>query len=108
MDLLGFGPCSLPNRRQIAALVGLAPINRDSGQFRGKRMIGGGRVQVRRLLYMPTLVAIQHNPQIKAYYDRLVARGKCKMVAVTAAMRKMLVILNSMAANQTTWNPNYA
>lgn len=105
--------CQLPelgclNRRQIAALVGLAPINRDSGQFRGKRMIGGGRVHVRRLLYMPTLVAIQHNPQIKAYYDRLVQRGKSKMVAVTAAMRKMLVILNSMAANETTWKPNYA
>ena len=105
--------CQLPelgclNRRQIAALVGLAPINRDSGQFRGKRMIGGGRVHVRQLLYMPTLVAIQHNPQIRAYYDRLVANGKCKMVAVAAAMRKMLVILNSMAANETNWSPNYA
>lgn len=105
--------CQLPelgclNRRQIAALVGLAPINRDSGQFRGKRMIGGGRVHVRHLLYMPTLVAIQHNPQIKAYYDRLVQKGKCKMVAVAAAMRKMLVILNSMAANETMWNQNYA
>jgi len=105
--------CQLPelgclNRRQIAALVGLAPINRDSGQFRGKRMIGGGRVHVKQLLYMPTLVAIQHNPQIKAYYERLVQRGKCKMVALTAAMRKMLVVLNSMAANETTWNPNYA
>ena len=96
------------NRRQIAALVGLAPINRDSGQFRGKRMIGGGRVHVRRLLYMPTLVAIQHNPQIKTYYERLLGKGKCKMVALTAAMRKMLVILNSMAANQTTWNRDYA
>lgn len=105
--------CQLPelgclNRRQIAALVGLAPINRDSGQFRGKRMIGGGRVHVRRLLYMPTLVAIQHNPQIKTYYERLLEKGKCKMVALTAAMRKMLVILNSMAANQTTWNRDYA
>ncbi|MBU1451567.1 MAG: IS110 family transposase [Proteobacteria bacterium] len=105
--------CQLPelgalNRRQIAALVGLAPINRDSGQFRGKRMIGGGRVHVRRLLYMPTLVAIQHNPQIKAHYDGLVDKGKRKMVAVTAAMKKRLVILNSMAANEIAWNQNYA
>lgn len=105
--------CQLPelgtlNRRQIAALVGLAPINRDSGQFRGKRMIGGGRAHVRHLLYMPTLASIRHNKRIGAYYYRLVAGGKHKMVAVAAAMRKLLIILNSMAANQTAWREDYA
>jgi transposase len=105
--------CQLPelgtcNRREIAALVGLAPINRDSGLFRGKRMIGGGRHHVRQLLYMPTLAAIRHNKRIRAYYHRLVAAGKAKMVAVAATMRKILTILNSMAATQTPWNPNYA
>lgn len=103
--------CQLPelgnlNRRQIAALVGLAPINRDSGQFRGKRMISGGRFHVRRLLYMPALTAIRHNKKIKAYYLRLLAKGKKKMVAVAAVMRKMLTILNAMAAKQTTWCEN--
>lgn len=101
--------CQLPelgllNRRQIAALAGLAPMNRDSGQFRGRRMIGGGRGHIRQLLYMPTLAAIRHNPKIANYYQGLLARGKIKMVAVAAAMRKMLTILNSMAANGSPWN----
>jgi transposase len=105
--------CQLPelghlNGRQIAALVGLAPMNRDSGQFRGKRMIGGGRVHVRTLLYMPTLVAIQHNQRIRDYYNRLVAKGKSKMTAIVASMRKMLVILNAMATKQMAWDDNYA
>ena len=105
--------CQLPelgtcNRREIAALVGLAPLNRDSGIFRGKRMIGGGRHHVRQLLYMPTLAAIRHNKRIRAYYRRLVAAGKVKMVAVAAAMRKILTILNSMAANNSFWNENFA
>jgi len=99
----------LLNRRQIAALVGVAPINRDSGVFRGKRMTGGGRKQVRTKLYMPTLVATQFNPVIKKYYRNLVdERGKCKMVALTAAMRKLLCIMNTMLKNSQYWQPNLA
>ena len=106
--------CQLPelgsgiSRRAVAALAGLAPINRDSGQFRGKRTIGGGRVHVRNLLYMPTRVAIRHNPKIKDFYERLLKNGAEKMVAVTACMRKILVTLNAMATNNTMWNQNYA
>lgn len=97
------------NRRQIAALVGLAPINRDSGAFRGKRMTGGGRRHVRTKLYMPTLVATQFNPIIKKYYRSLVdERGKCKMVALTAAMRKLLCIMNTMLKTNQYWQPNFA
>jgi len=95
------------NRRQIAALV-VAPINRDSGAFRGKRMTGGGRKHVRTKLYMPTLVATQFNPVIKKYYRKLVdERGKCKMVALTAAMRKLLCIMNTMIKNNQNWQPNF-
>jgi transposase len=93
------------NRREIASLTGTAPINRDSGQFRGKRMTGGGRCEIRTMLYMPTLVAIQHNPVIREFYNRLVAAGKAKMVAVVACMRKILVILNSMVKNNKKWEP---
>jgi transposase len=99
------GACS---RREIASLVGLAPINRDSGMYRGKRMIGGGRKHVRHLLYMPTLVAIRRNALIRAYYLRLLQAGKEKMVAVTACTRKILTILNAMVKNQTAWNQNVA
>ena len=96
------------NRRQIAALVGVAPINRDSGIFRGKRIIGGGRGQVRARLFLPTLVATQHNPVLKKYYRTLVdTRGKCKMIAVTAAMRKLLCIMNAMLKNHQYWQPNF-
>lgn len=91
------------NRQQIARLVGLAPINRDSGTFRGKRMTGGGRAQVRNALYMPTLVATKHNPKIKEFYDRLIAEGKPKMVALVACMRKMLTILNLMVKEGRPW-----
>ncbi len=84
------------NRRQIAALVGLAPMNRDSGTFRGRRMIRGGRAAVRSYLYMPTLTAIQHNPFIKAMYNRLIMAGKASKVAITACMRKLLTILNAV------------
>lgn len=94
------GACS---RREIAALVGLAPINRDSGMFRGKRMIGGGRKHVRQILYMPTLVAIRHNAMIQAYYRRLLQAGKEKMVALTACTRKILTMLNAMVKNHTEW-----
>ncbi len=95
------------NRRQIAALVGVAPINRDSGVFRGKRMTGGGRKQIRAKLYMPTLVATQYNPVIKKYYRYLVdEQGKCKMIALTAAMRKLLCIMNTMLKNKQHWLQN--
>ena len=93
------------DRRKIAALVGLAPVNRDSGKFRGKRMTGGGRSNVRKQLYMPTLVAIQHNPVIRTYYERLRNNGKSKMVAIVAAMRKILITLNAMVANNQPWSP---
>jgi transposase len=96
------------NRRQIAALVGVAPMNRDSGAFRGKRMTGGGRSSVRSGLFMPTLVAIKHNPVIREFYQRLLSVGKAKMTAVIAAMRKLLTILNTMVAKNEFWNPKIA
>ena len=91
------------DRRRIAALVGVAPINRDSGAFRGRRMVMGGRADVRKALYMPTLTAIRHNPALKALYDRLIARGKPAKLALTAAMRKLLTILNAILKSQTPW-----
>lgn len=94
------------NRRQIAALVGVAPIARDSGAFRGKRMTGGGRKHIRSRLFMPTLVAVRHNPVLKTYYTRLLNSGKCKMVALVASMRKLICILNTMVRNNQKWNPN--
>jgi transposase len=96
------------NRRQIAALIGVAPINRDSGAFRGKRMIGGGRCDVRARLYMPILVAIRFNPVIREFYQRLINAGKSKMTAIIAAMRKLLTILNVMIAKNEYWNPKCA
>jgi transposase len=96
------------NRREIAALVGLAPMNRDSGQFRGKRMTGGGRVRVRNALYMPMLTVIRCNPVIRPFYQRLVAQGKAKMTALIAAMRKLLIILNTLIKNNHLWNPKIA
>jgi transposase len=96
------------NRRQIAALVGVAPINRDSGTYRGKRMTGGGRRHLRARLFMPTLVAVRHNPVIHAFYQRLLTQGKTKMVALIAAMRKLLTILNTMLKKNETWKPKTA
>lgn len=92
------------NRREAARLAGLAPINRDSGTYRGHRKIGGGRPRIRRAIYMATLVATRYNPRIKAYYQHLLAKGKKKMVALTACMRKLLLILNAILKNQTSWN----
>lgn len=94
------------NRRQIAALVGVAPIARDSGTFRGKRMTGGGRKKIRSRLFMPTLVAVRHNPVLRAYYNKLLSRGKCKMVALVAVMRKLICIMNTMTKNNQEWDPN--
>ncbi|MEN8443977.1 MAG: IS110 family transposase, partial [Cyanobacteria bacterium J06555_13] len=94
------------NRRQIAALVGLAPFNRDSGRYRGKRRIWGGRAAVRSLLYMAVLTAIRFNPPIRAYYNQLLERGKLKKVAIVACMRKLLVCLNAMVKTQQHWDDN--
>jgi transposase len=96
------------NRRSIAALVGVAPMNCDSGQWRGRRRIQGGRKAVRVTLFMCTLVATKHNPVIRALYQRLLAAGKPKMVAVTACMRKLLTILNAMLKTNTRWRPDHA
>ena len=93
------------SRRKIAALVGLAPFNRDSGEFRGRRAIRGGRSSVRCSLYMATLSARRSNPVIRAFSDRLKALGKKPKVIITACMRKLLVILNTMLKNKTHWNP---
>lgn len=91
------------NRQQIAALVGVAPLHCDSGRYRGQRAVWGGRASVRKALYMATLVATTRNPVIQAYYGRLRQRGKAPKVALVAAMRKLLIILNAMLKSQTYW-----
>lgn len=94
------------NRKQIAALVGIAPMNRDSGNFEGKRYIRGGRHKVRTVLFVSMMSAIQCHPKLKPMYQRLVTAGKPKKVAIVACMRKQLVILNTMVKNGTMWNEN--
>jgi transposase len=94
------------SRHQIAALVGVAPLNRDSGRFRGKRTVWAGRARVRAALYMAALTATRYNPIIKAFYRRLCGVGKARKVALTACMRKLLIILNSMVKHQQTWTPD--
>jgi transposase len=89
--------------KQIAALVGGAPLNRDSGSWRGKRTVWGGRAQIRAVLYMAAIVAARFNPVIQAFYQRLCAAGKAKKVALTACMRKLLIILNTMLKHRTPW-----
>lgn len=91
------------SRTQISALVGVAPINRDSGKMKGKRRIKGGRYAVRTVLYMATLSATQCNPIIKAFYNQLVAQGKHKKVALTACMRKFIIMLNAMVRDRCEW-----
>jgi len=91
------------NRAEIAKLVGVAPINNDTGQRSGQRRTFGGRSYVRRVLYMATLVATRHNPQIQAFYQRLLANGKEKKVALVAAMRKLLTILNTLIKKDELW-----
>ena len=97
----------LLTRRQIAALVGVAPLNRDSGTLRGRRAVWGGRAQVRAVLYMSTVVAVRHNPVLSAFYQRLRAAGKAPKLALTACMRK-LTILNAMLKHHTRWVPTLA
>ncbi len=94
--------------KQLAALVGVAPLNRDSGTMRGKRTVWGGRSGVRAALYMAALVATRHNPQLKEFYERLLAAGKAKKVALVACMRKLLSILNAVLKHRTPWRyPHY-
>lgn len=115
----GIGPvvsttflCSLPelgtlNRREISALVGVCPFNRDSGKMRGKRTIFGGRATVRAMLYMATLSAVRFNPAIKSFYDRLMQAGKLHKVAMVACMRKLLTVLNAMLKDMKKWDSNF-
>jgi transposase len=91
------------NRRQIATLVGVAPLNCDSGTRRGKRMIWGGRANVRDVLYMAALVGSRYNPALRTFYQRLLSHGKPPKVALTACMRKLLIILNAMLKHRTPW-----
>jgi len=91
------------NRKKIAALVGVAPLNRDSGTLRGRRVTWGGRASVRSALYMATLSALRYNPAIAACYQRLVAAGKAKKVAIVACMRKLVVVLNAMVRARSPW-----
>jgi transposase len=96
------------SRREIAKLVGVAPLSRDSGTLRGRRFVQGGRAAVRAVLYMAALVASRRNPIIKAFYQRLVAVGKPKKLALVACMRKLLTILNTMVRTHTGWDPTIA
>lgn len=96
------------NRKQIAALIGVAPLNRDSGSRRGRRTVWGGRAHVRAALYMAALAASRCNPVIKAFYAKLLAAGKAKKVALTACMHKLLIILNAMLKHRTLWSEHVA
>lgn len=118
-DFKGVGPCtqaslmgSLPElgqltHAQIGKLVGVAPLNADSGRHKGKRITWGGRATVRTALYMAALSAIRYNPVIKAFYDRLTAKGKLKKVALVACMHKMLTIMNAIVKSGIPWNPGH-
>jgi transposase len=103
--LIGVPELGTLTGKQISALVGLAPFARDSGKKRGQRHIGGGRSAVRAALYMPAIAALRFNPVIREFYDRMIAAGKHHYVAITACMRKMLVILNAMVKANQPWIP---
>ena len=106
LSLLSYVPeLGTLDRKKIAALVGVAPLNRDSGAMRGKRSIWGGRARVRAALYMGALVASRHNPVVRDFYQRLLAVGKPQKVALTACMRKLLARLNSVLKSRQPWNP---
>jgi transposase len=102
--LASLGEIGAMDRRQAAALVGVAPFNRDSGRFKGKRAIRGGRADVRNVLYMATMAATRFNPVIRAFYQRLLKAGKLKKVALIAAMRKLTAILNAMLRDGLEWS----
>jgi transposase len=92
------------DRKKIAALVGVAPFNNDSGHFRGKRRVKGGRPCVRTVLFMATITATKFNPVIRAFYQHLLLKGKLKKVAIVACMRKLLIFLNAMIRDSRYWN----
>ena len=94
--------------KQISALVGLCPYNRDSGSFRGKRYVRNGRSSVRTALYMATMVGVRFNPLLKCFYQRLLDKGKPKKVALIAAAHKLLIILNAMVRDRTAWRAELA
>ena len=96
------------NRKQVAALVGVAPFNRDSGAWRGRRCVWGGRAAVRAVLYMATLTACRLHPGLRAFYQRLLAAGKPPKVALTACLRKLIVLCNALCKQQAPWNPAMA
>ncbi len=96
------------SNKEISALVGLAPLNRDSGKYRGRRIVWGGRSSVRSALYMGALSAIRYKPPIKAFYERLIKAGKKPKVAITACMHKLLIILNAIIKNSMPWNSELA
>ncbi len=102
--LAGLPELGTLNRKQIAALVGVAPLNCDSGTSRGRRIIWGGRARVRTALYMGTLIATRYNRVIRAFYTKLLAAGKLRKVALVACMHNMLVILNAMLKHRTPWS----
>jgi transposase len=104
MLLAGLPELGEIDRRQIAALVRVAPFNRESGTRRGKRMIAGGRACIRSVLYISTVVAVRRNPILKEFYERLRTKGKPAKQALTACMRKLLVVLNAMLRHQTRWS----
>lgn len=106
MTLIGMLPeLGQINRKQIAALVGVAPFNRDSGTLRGRRTVWGGRAAVRHVLYMATLTAVRWDPTLKVFHERLIAKGKTAKVALVASMRKLLTMLNAMLRDGTKWAP---
>jgi transposase len=96
------------NRKEIAALVGLAPMNRESGAYKGKRKIRGGRHRIRTVMFMAMMSTIQSNPKFKVMFKRMVAEGKPKKVTIVACMRKMITILNVMVKNGTQWEEKMA
>ena len=102
--LLELPEIGILSRQRLAALVGVAPSNRDSGTLRGSRTTWGGRAHVRATLYMSTLVAVRYNPVLKAFYERLRTAGKAAKVALTACMRKLLMMLNAMVKHQKPWH----
>jgi len=106
--IAGLPELGVLTHKEIAALVGVAPFNRDSGKYRGQRSIWGGRCKVRQSLYMATLSATRFNPTIQTFYDRLVASGKKKKVALTASMHKLLTILNAMSKHNCYWSCDHA
>jgi transposase len=95
------------DHRRLSALVGVAPFNRDSGTFKGKREVWGGRAPVRAALYMGALVAVRHNPILKEFYEKLLSAGKPKKVALVACMRKLLSILNAVMRDRAPWRPTH-